>query len=156
MAGHARPSNLGRRAIRAFIHEGLHVSASQPRLPVVTRAAPPSTGVDTITSVGIDAVLDHVQVAVDLANSPSFADEAVLGFFQTSGRNLVDLEVDAGVRHHVALTIVGAEPGFPTLMLAREARPGTADQRGRSAVHDRVLMQRDHRDRRPAAISFLT
>ena len=69
---------------------------------------------DTITGVGIDAVLDHAQVAVDLANSPSFADEAVLGFFQTSGRNPLDSEVDAGVRHHVALTIVGAEPGFPT------------------------------------------
>ena len=55
-------------------------------------AAAPSTGVDTITGVG----LDDAHVVVDLANSPSFADEAVLEFFQTSGRNLLKAEVNAG------------------------------------------------------------
>jgi hypothetical protein len=106
--------------------------------PSLPGQPPLSTGVDTITGVGIDAVLVHVQVVVDLANSPSFADEAVLGFFQTSGRNLLDSEVDAGVRHHVALTIVGAEPGFQTTDTCARSSSRTADQRG-SAVHDRAL-----------------
>lgn len=72
-------------------------------------AASPSTGVDTITGEGLDAALAGVQVVVDLANSPSFEDAAVLEFFRTAGRNLLKAEVNAGVAHHVALTIVGAD-----------------------------------------------
>ena len=72
-------------------------------------AASPNTGVNTITGEGLDAVLTGAQVVVDLANSPSFEDAAVLEFFQTSGRNLLKAEVNAGVGHHVALTIVGAD-----------------------------------------------
>lgn len=72
-------------------------------------AAAPSTGVDTITGAGLAEVLDGADVVVDVANSPSFEDEAVLKFFQASGRNLLAAEAAAGVRHHVALTIVGAD-----------------------------------------------
>lgn len=72
-------------------------------------AASPNTGVNTITGEGLDAALAGAQVVVDLANSPSFADADVLEFFQTSGRNLLNAEVNAGVGHHVALTIVGAD-----------------------------------------------
>jgi uncharacterized protein YbjT (DUF2867 family) len=72
-------------------------------------AAAPSTGVDTITGNGLAEALAGANVVVDLANSPSFADDAVLEFFQTAGANLHAAEVTAGVGHHVALTIVGAD-----------------------------------------------
>ncbi|GAB1577768.1 SDR family oxidoreductase [Bordetella petrii] len=70
-------------------------------------AAAPSTGVNTLTGAGLDAALVGVDVVVDVANSPSFEDKAVLEFFQTSGRNLLAAEAAAGVRHHVALSVVG-------------------------------------------------
>ncbi|HEY1486479.1 MAG TPA: SDR family oxidoreductase [Micromonosporaceae bacterium] len=72
-------------------------------------AASPNSGVNTITGEGLDAVLTGADVVVDLANSPSFAGADVLEFFQTSGRNLLKAEAAAGVGHHVALTIVGAD-----------------------------------------------
>lgn len=71
--------------------------------------ASPATGVNTITGEGLDAALAGAQVVVDLSNSPSFEDAAVLEFFQTSGRNLLKAEAKAGVGHHVALTVVGAD-----------------------------------------------
>src|SRR5947209_11547453 len=72
-------------------------------------AASPNTGVNTITGAGLKAALPISQVVIDLANSPSFEDKAVLEFFETSGRNLLAAEVAAGVRHHVALSIVGTD-----------------------------------------------
>jgi uncharacterized protein YbjT (DUF2867 family) len=72
-------------------------------------AAAPNSGVDTITGAGLDEALAGAQVVVDVANSPSFEDAAVLKFFQTSGKNLLAAERKAGVRHHVALSIVGAD-----------------------------------------------
>jgi len=72
-------------------------------------AASPNTGVDTITGEGLAAALAGAQVVVDVANSPSFADDAVLDFFRTSGRNLLAAGAAAGVRHHVALSVVGAD-----------------------------------------------
>ena len=72
-------------------------------------AASPSSGINTITGEGLKQVLAGAQVVVDLANSPSFEDKAVLEFFETSGRNLLAAEADAGVRHHVALSIVGTD-----------------------------------------------
>ena len=72
-------------------------------------AASPQSGVNTITGEGLKEVMAGAQVAIDLANSPSFEDEAVLEFFVTSGRNLFTAEVAAGVRHHVVLSIVGAD-----------------------------------------------
>ena len=72
-------------------------------------AASPNTGVNTITGEGLKEALAGAQVVIDLANSPSFEDKAVLEFFQTSGRNLQAAEKTAGVRHHVALSIVGTD-----------------------------------------------
>jgi uncharacterized protein YbjT (DUF2867 family) len=72
-------------------------------------AASPNTGVNTITGEGLKQALAGTQVVIDLANSPSFEDKAVLEFFETSGRNLLAAEAAAGVRHHVALSIVGTD-----------------------------------------------
>jgi len=72
-------------------------------------AAAPNTGVNTITGEGLKEALAGAQVVIDLANSPSFEDKAVLEFFETSGRNLLAAEAAAGVRHHVALSIVGTD-----------------------------------------------
>lgn len=72
-------------------------------------AASPNTGVNTITGEGLKEAMDSTQVVIDLANSPSFEDTAVLEFFVTSGRNLLAAEARAGVRHHVALSIVGTD-----------------------------------------------
>src|SRR4030095_16868797 len=72
-------------------------------------AASPNTGVNTITGEGLAKALAGAQVVVDLANAPSWEDKAVLEFFETSGRNLLAAEAAAGVRHHVALSIVGID-----------------------------------------------
>jgi uncharacterized protein YbjT (DUF2867 family) len=72
-------------------------------------AASPQNGINTITGEGLKKALAGAQVVIDLANSPSFEDEAVLEFFKTSGRNLLAAEAAAGVRHHVALSIVGTD-----------------------------------------------
>jgi uncharacterized protein YbjT (DUF2867 family) len=72
-------------------------------------AASPQSGVNTITGEGLKEVMAGAQVVIDLANSPSFEDKAVLEFFETSGRNLLAAETAAGVRHHVALSIVGTD-----------------------------------------------
>src|SRR6187200_1099308 len=72
-------------------------------------AASPNTGVNSITGEGLKEAMAGTQVVIDLANSPSLEDRAVLEFFETSGRNLVAAETAAGVRHHVALSIVGAD-----------------------------------------------
>ncbi|MNP96091.1 NmrA-like family protein [compost metagenome] len=87
-------------------------------------AASPATGVNTITGEGLDPALAGVDTVVDVANSPSFEDRAVLEFFQTSGRNLLAAEARAGVRHHVALSVVGthrlAESGYFRGKIAQE------------------------------------
>src|SRR3974390_1446533 len=67
------------------------------------------SGVNTITGKGLKEAMAGAQVAIDLANSPSFEDKAVLEFFETSGRNLLAGEAAAGGRHHVALSIVGTD-----------------------------------------------
>ena len=72
-------------------------------------AAAPNTGVNTITGEGLADALAGARVVVDVANSPSFEDQAAMDFFQTSGRNLLAAEAAAGVRHHVALSIVGTD-----------------------------------------------
>lgn len=72
-------------------------------------AASPNTGVNTITGEGLAEALAGAQVVIDVANSPSFEDEAVMAFFTTSGRNLLAAEADAGVRHHIALSVVGTD-----------------------------------------------
>lgn len=72
-------------------------------------AASPNTGVNTITGEGLAEALKKTEVVIDLANSPSFEDKAVLDFFQASGRNLMAAEKAAGVKHHIALSIVGVD-----------------------------------------------
>jgi len=88
-------------------------------------AASPNSGVNTITGEGLADALAGAQVVVDVANSPSFEDLAVLEFFQTSGRNLLAAEAAAGVKHHVALSVVGADrlpdSGYLRAKMAQES-----------------------------------
>jgi len=72
-------------------------------------AASRSSGVNTLTGEGLKEALTGAQVVVDVANSPSFEDKAVLEFFETSGQNLLAAEADAGVGHHIALSVVGTD-----------------------------------------------
>src|SRR5690606_16462236 len=72
-------------------------------------AASPNSGVNTVTGEGLSEALAGAQVVVDLANSPSFEEKAALEFFDKAGRNLFAAEKAAGVRHHVALSVVGTD-----------------------------------------------
>jgi uncharacterized protein YbjT (DUF2867 family) len=87
-------------------------------------AASPKTGVDATTGKGLAEALAGAQVVVDVSNSPSFDDAQVLAFFENSGRNLASVEKQAGVRHHVALSVVGTdrlpESGYLRAKLAQE------------------------------------
>lgn len=87
-------------------------------------AASPSSGVNTITREGLAAAVSGAQVVVDVANSPSFEDKAVLEFFERSGRNLLAAETAAGVGHHLALSVIGADrlpdSGYLRAKLAQE------------------------------------
>jgi len=86
--------------------------------------ASPNTGVNTLTGEGLAEVLKGADVVVDVSNSPSFEDTAVLNFFRTSTTNLLEAEAAAGVRHHVALSVVGtdrlAESGYMRAKIAQE------------------------------------
>jgi uncharacterized protein YbjT (DUF2867 family) len=87
-------------------------------------AAAPNTGVNTLTGEGLADGLEGASVVVDVSNSPSWDDAAVLNFFVTSTRNLLTYEAAAGVRHHVALSVVGtdrmAESGYMRAKMAQE------------------------------------
>jgi uncharacterized protein YbjT (DUF2867 family) len=87
-------------------------------------AASPASGVNTITREGLAEAVSDAQVVVDVANSPSFEDKAVMEFFERSGRNLLAAEAAAGVGHHVALSIVGTDrlpdSGYLRAKLAQE------------------------------------
>lgn len=87
-------------------------------------SASPASGVNTITGEGLADALKDAQVVVDVANSPSFEDKPALDFFETSGRNLLAAEKAAGVRHHIALSVVGTErlleSGYFRAKLAQE------------------------------------
>lgn len=88
-------------------------------------AASPGTGVNALTGEGLAQALAGAQVVVDVANSPSFEDQAVLHFFETSGRNIAAAEKAAGVAHHVALSVVGTDKleqsGYFRAKIAQEA-----------------------------------
>lgn len=88
-------------------------------------AAAPSTGVNSITREGLAEAMNGADVVVDVANAPSWEDQAVLDFFETSTRNLLAAEKAAGVKHHVALSIVGSERlpenGYFRAKVAQEA-----------------------------------
>jgi uncharacterized protein YbjT (DUF2867 family) len=87
-------------------------------------AASPNTGVNTLTGEGLSEVLVGASVVVDVSNAPAWEDDAVMHFFQTSSRNLLAAEVNAGVGHHVALSVVGTdrltESGYFRAKLAQE------------------------------------
>src|SRR5262252_2910699 len=87
-------------------------------------AAAPNTGVNTLTGEGLAEVLKGASVVVDVSNSPNWEDAAVLNFFETSTRNLLAYEAAAGVRHHVALSVVGtermSESGYMRAKIAQE------------------------------------
>ncbi|HEX5998322.1 MAG TPA: SDR family oxidoreductase [Hyphomicrobiaceae bacterium] len=87
-------------------------------------AAAPSTGVNTITGEGLAAALAGAAVVVDVSNSPSFEEEAAMDFFQTAGKNITAAETAAGVKHHVALSVVGTDrlqdSGYFRAKLAQE------------------------------------
>src|SRR5690349_12632402 len=86
-------------------------------------AASPNSGVNTITGEGVKEAVAGAQVVIDLANSPSFEDKAVVEFFETAGRNLLPAEAAAGVGHHVALSIVAVDRtdnGYFRAKLAQE------------------------------------
>ena len=90
--------HIGRKVVDNLRHRGQEAVAASP-----------STGVNVITGEGLAKTLTGTQVVVDVANAPSWEDKAVMEFFQTAGRNLLAAEAAAGVRHHVALSIVGAD-----------------------------------------------
>ena len=89
---------IGTKLVNNLRHRGQEVVAPSP-----------SSGVNTLTGDGLAEALRGAQVVVDLANAPSWEDKAVMEFFQTAGRNLLAAEPAAGVRHHLALSIVGAD-----------------------------------------------
>jgi uncharacterized protein YbjT (DUF2867 family) len=72
-------------------------------------AASPATGINTLTGEGLREALDGTDIVIDLANAPSFEDHAVMDFFRTAGKNLLAAGINAGVKHHVALSIVGVD-----------------------------------------------
>ena len=72
-------------------------------------AAAPNTGVNTLTGEGLGQALNGAETVIDVSNSPSFEEHAATDFFQRSGRNLIATEVDAGVRHHIVLSVVGTD-----------------------------------------------
>ena len=99
----------------------VHMLDEQGHLAV---PAAPNTGVNTLTGEGLPEVLEDAAVVVDVSNSPSFEDPAVLNFFETSTRNLLAAEAVAGVRHHVVLSVVGTgrlpESGYMRAKNAQE------------------------------------
>jgi uncharacterized protein YbjT (DUF2867 family) len=95
IGGHGR---IGSKLVEQLEQQGHDVVAADLR-----------SGVNTLTGEGLAEALDGADVVVDVSNSPSFADAAVLEFFQTSTGNIVRAEKAAGVKHHVALSVVGAD-----------------------------------------------
>src|SRR4051812_15402329 len=89
---------IGSKAVAILRENGHEVVAASPR-----------SGINSITGEGLNEAVAGAQVVIDLANSPSFEDKAVLEFFEVSTRNLLAAEAAAGVQHHVALSIVGIE-----------------------------------------------
>ncbi|MEH2513155.1 uncharacterized protein YbjT (DUF2867 family) [Nitrobacteraceae bacterium AZCC 1564] len=104
---------IGSKTVKILRNAGHEVVAAAPRL-----------GINTLTGEGLAEALKGAQVVIDLANSPSFEDKAVLEFFETSGRNLLGAERNAGVQHHIALSVVGTdrlpESGYLRAKLAQE------------------------------------
>src|SRR3954464_11048312 len=114
---------IGSKAVAILRENGHEVVAASPR-----------SGINSITGEGLNEAVAGAQVVIDLANSPSFEDKAVLEFFEVSTRNLLAAEAAAGVQHHVALSIVGIDRS--QWLFPRQGRPGEADQGLRHSLHD--------------------
>tara|TARA_R110001599_G_scaffold64023_5_gene179789 strand:- start:99143 stop:99895 length:753 start_codon:yes stop_codon:yes gene_type:complete len=103
---------------------GSKVVANLRQLGYEVLVGAPSTGINTLTGKGLADAVKGAQVVIDLSNSPSFEDQAVLNFFETSGRNLLAAEKTAGVKHHIALSVVGTdrmlESGYFRAKMAQE------------------------------------
>jgi uncharacterized protein YbjT (DUF2867 family) len=103
---------------------GSQVIANLTELGHEAVSASPRSGVDTVTGEGLAEAVADAHTVVDVSNSPSWADDDVLNFFTTSTRNLLEAERAAGVQHHVALSIVGAdrasESGYMRAKIAQE------------------------------------
>src|SRR5215207_8098625 len=137
-----RPSSLGtqrpgsgrqtRRANMKFVVIGGTGLIGKKLIPLLRErgheavSASPSSGVNTLTGEGLAEALAGAQVVVDVTNSPSFEDRAVLEFFETSTRNILAAEAAAGAGHHVALSVVGADQipdsGYMRAKVAQEKR----------------------------------
>ena len=100
-------------------------------------AASPDTGVNTLTGEGLAEVLQGASVVVDVSNSPSFEDAAVMEFFTTSTRNLLEAAGAAGVTHYVALSVVGTERHARQSLLPSEDAQETLIKGGGDPVLDR-------------------
>lgn len=103
---------------------GTKVAEKLRQLGHTVIAGSPSTGINSITGEGLAEALKGTDIVIDLSNSPSFEDAAVMEFFETSGRNLMAAETNAGVKHHVAVSIVGVdrmtELGYMRAKVAQE------------------------------------
>ncbi|HWV30733.1 MAG TPA: NAD(P)H-binding protein [Dyadobacter sp.] len=86
---------------------GSNVTKKLRQLGHTVIAGSPSTGINALTGEGLSDALENTDVVVDLSNSPSFEDGPAIQFFQTVGRNILSAELNAGVKHHVVLSIVG-------------------------------------------------
>jgi hypothetical protein len=102
-------------------------------------AAAPKTGVNTITGEGLTEAMAGTQVVIDLANSPSFEDKAVLEFFETSGRNLLGAEAAARVRAPCRALDRRNGPNTRKRLFPSQARPGEADQGIQHPLHHHPL-----------------
>jgi uncharacterized protein YbjT (DUF2867 family) len=100
-------------------------------------AASPSSGVNAVTGEGLAQALAGARVVVDVANSPSFEDKAVLEFFETSGRNLLAAEATVGVGHHVALSVVGADRLLASGYFRAKIAQRESDQGLAGSINDR-------------------
>jgi uncharacterized protein YbjT (DUF2867 family) len=111
---HPDPAPKGRSAMKIVVIGGTGLIGSKVVACLNEKgheaiAASPDSGVNTLTGEGLSEALEGAEVVVDVSNSPSFEDEAVMDFFTTSTTNLLAAEADAGVRHHVALSVVGTD-----------------------------------------------
>jgi uncharacterized protein YbjT (DUF2867 family) len=104
---------VGSRVVDGLSRDGHHVVSASRR-----------TGVDLVTGAGLDAALEGAEVVIDVANSPAFSDDVAVPFFEAATRNLLEGEAAAGIRHHVGVSIVGAErlqaSGYFRAKLAQE------------------------------------
>jgi uncharacterized protein YbjT (DUF2867 family) len=101
-------------------------------------AASPDTGVNTLTGEGLTEALEGAQVVVDVANAPNWDDAAVLDFFQTSSRNVVAAETAAGVKHHVTLSLVGADRLADSGYMRATSAPSSTSTRSPRAITPRI------------------